>query len=132
MIRAHVLATLSKLRDGGVTAYDTDEVPDLPETPYVVVYADSGPETGRRLNARSSTRTWRVATKHVGSTADEARWAAEYVETALLDQRITVTGWSCSPCWRESSKDVTEDPDGGVLYVGVDVWRFASTRRSAA
>lgn len=124
MIRAH--ATGVKALVTGVTVY-TSRAPDGATTPYVVLHPDQGRGEPTSLQGDSDWRPWRYYTTCVGSTPEQAQWAAEKVEAGLLDVRPTVTGRSCTPIRKESSVPVTRDEDAPTpVFMARDVWVFSS------
>jgi hypothetical protein len=131
-VRAEAAAVLTRLRtDPNLTVYDTDEIPPLPTTPYVVVLP-SRREGGyyRRLADWSDTKGYRVVTIVAGGTADEARWAEEHVEARLEGVRLTVAGTACSAVHYESSGGVVLDAEQEGIYSGSTTWTFVSTQQS--
>ncbi|MDQ3484630.1 MAG: hypothetical protein M3445_04355 [Actinomycetota bacterium] len=110
----------------GAQAYDVDDVPDRPVTPYVVLSTDLGLGGAYRNSGDRGRTRWRIVALLVGSTADEARHAAERVATALDGRRVWVVGHDCSPVRDESSRPVAPDYDKPDLFSGTSVWTFTT------
>ncbi len=125
-IRAHADAVVTQVASSGVTTYDTDQVPDRPATPYVVLSTDLGLGGAYRNSGDRGRTRWRITALLVGSTAREARWAAERVQTALAGRRVPVSSHDCSPVRSESSRPVAQDYDHPELFSGTSVWTFTT------
>ena len=126
MIRTHVAAVKAALQAAGLTAHD-GEVPAGASLPYVVLYADQGQASSTRFDAASDRRAFRVQTTSVGGTVEQARWAAEKVQAALLDARLTIPGRATWPLRQETSRPIARDDDvTPPLFYAVDVWRLDS------
>ncbi len=133
MIRAHVKAVRDALTAvPNLNAYDA-QAPNTAQTPFVVLFSDDGPEGQPMFDGRRINRTWTVATQHFGGTPDEARWAAEKVETALMGKRLTVANRACTATHRLTTQTMQRDDsvDPPVFFT-VTVWRFASVATATA
>lgn len=90
--------------------------------PYAVFSAafGRGDEDGYTLDSTHGPRWLRVVVQAFGRTADSALTTAERVVDALLDQRLAVTGYDCTPLRIELDPQVVRDPDdNGVVGVTV-------------
>lgn len=127
MIRAHVAAVAARLASAApaLTVYDSSDVPASPTTPYLVLRADSGRRDRPGMVPTSSTLVVTLWLTAVGADRDEVRWVTEQALGALIDQRLTVTGRSCSPIEHLDSQAAQRDDDTTPpLWYGVDVVRF--------
>ena len=127
------LAAFTALLTGdGLTVYD-GQVPDSPGTQYVLIYAyfetpdglvaaDAVPLTGASVELDP-----RMYCHCVGSTPQSARATAARVRAAVLDQVLTVAGWTCSPVrYREGQPPRRDEEIPGVpVHDQTDVygWR---------
>lgn len=110
-----------------LTVIDGD-VPVGQEPPYIVVYTAGGPDEGDNLGLRSNEATVRAYCHSVGETAAAARIIAGQAAATIVDQRLTVTGWSCGPIKRELSNPPERDESTGVVVMDqVDVYRWRMT-----
>jgi hypothetical protein len=127
MIRAHVTAVVGLLDAvANLTVYD-GEVPNTPTLPYVVVFSDQGPATRTGFEAVSDRRDFTFQTSAVGSTPEQARWAAEKTSAALLDVTPTVASRTCWPITHLGSQPTRPDLDvDPPVYLAVDQWRLPS------
>lgn len=98
------------------------------EPPYIVVYTAGGPDEGDNLGRRSNEATVRAYCHSVGETAAAARIIAGQAAATIVDQRLTVAGWSCGPIKRELSNPPERDESTGVVVMDqVDVYRWRMT-----
>lgn len=131
MSRAHVDASLSALRgDPALTVYDA-AVPDLPDVvpdlPYVVLYADLGTLSVEDLRGRHTRLDVTLQTTAVGSTREQAQWAAQRARDRLVDQVLIVAGWDSYPVEHEGSQPVRRDDDvDPPMMYAVDTYRWVS------
>jgi hypothetical protein len=125
VIRAHHRAVLTLLGDA-VTVYVSRAANDA-TMPYVVLHPDQGQADTTSYEGRSDWRSWRYTTTCVGSTPEQAGWAAERVEANLLDIRPAVAGRTCTPIRKEAPIPVDRDEDvQPPVYIARDVWVFSS------
>lgn len=125
----------------GVTVLDYDDAQDLQngdEVDFGGVVLDTLPPIhvlvslsrrfggNPRVSAHKTVSGWRLTTTAVGTTVDEARWAAEKV-ARLEFARITATGYDLSPLMFEVEN--APEPDDG-FYSGATSWTFTSTSTS--
>lgn len=75
-----------------------------------------------RLSARHSRSGWRVSTRYVGRTVDEAAWAALRTAQALDDMRLFIGTHTSTPIHHESTQSIK--PDGARLS-GSSSWTYA-------
>lgn len=123
MLRQVADAVISALEAEGVVAFDTGKVPKLPPPVYTVVSLSGSPDN-YRLSSQHGQRRFRLLTMHVGTTAKEARWAAEHVSAALQDELLELDGLRSTRLRNESSTPVAADYDNPALFTGVDTWTF--------
>lgn len=110
-----------------VTVY-VSRAPSGAELPYVVLHPDQGRALPSNLAGDSTWRPWRYQTTAVGSTPEQAQWAAEKAEAGLLDRTPTVSGRSCTPVRKEVSVPIARDEDvQPPVFIARDVWVFTST-----
>jgi len=105
------------------------DVPVGQEPPYVNVYIVGGPDAGDNLGFRSDEATVRAYCHSVGETAAAARIIAGQGASTLIDERLTIAGWSCGPIRRELSIPPERDESTGVPVmdqVDVYVWRMTA------
>lgn len=126
-MRATLDAFRATIKAQGVTVYAAGEVPNSPTYPYVVTFASTPTPSDRSQAAKSGSMRWRVATLMAAASEGSAFWVAEKLEAALLDQRLTVAGKSCSPISRESGAPIRPDRDAENVLTGTDVWTFVTT-----
>jgi hypothetical protein len=130
-----VQARFAALNTGGrvVHAYDSDEIPPLPEMPYVVLNIERRQgfdAPSRRMTFDSDMRGWRVVCQVVGATADEARWMEEVVELALERYRLPVTE-DVSVMRYDGGSPVARDTNVEDLYSGASTWTYVSVSQQA-
>ncbi len=65
---------------------------------------------------------WRVTTRYVGRTVDEARWAAMKITDALDGARLTVDDYVSTPVQHESTTAIELDEG---RFAGLTVWTYA-------
>jgi hypothetical protein len=68
-----------------------------PQVPYVVAHAGIATRSAPQLSGIRSHRDLEVQIIAVGQTPDQARWAAEAVDTALVGWIPTIAGMVCWP-----------------------------------
>lgn len=113
--------------NANLTVVDGDVAVDQ-QPPYVVVYTAGGPDEGDNLGLYSNEATVRAYVHAVGETAAAARIVAGQAAATIIDQRLTVTGWSCGPIKRELSNPPERDESTGVVVMDqVDVYRWRMT-----
>lgn len=127
-MRGHANAVLSLLSaDTALRVYD-GQVPNNPVLPYVVLYIDSGTRSTESLEGDADTADFSMQTTSVGSTREQAQWAAERAMGALLDVRPSVAGWACGRIRHVGSQPTRRDDDvDPPLMYATDQWRFLST-----
>lgn len=91
--------------------------------PYVVYYTTPGFPTNPRLGGSVGQRAREVQVSFVGSTREQAMWAAAKAEGALDQARVTVNGRSLLIRRTDDNPFVRRDdmwtrPDGGPLFFG--------------
>lgn len=99
-----------------LTVIDGD-VPRGQVPPYVVVYLAGAPKEGNNLNRRSDEAKPRAYVHSVGMTAAAARIVAGQVASTIVDQRLTIAGWSCGPIRNELTNPPERDESTGVAVM---------------
>lgn len=125
-VAAALLALLGT--NANLTVVDGDVDVDQ-QPPYVVVYVVGAPREGDNLNARSNWATPRAYLHSVGMTPAAARIVAGQAASTIVDQRLTVAGWSCGPIKNELSNPPERDESTGVAVmdqVDVYVWHMTA------
>lgn len=127
MSREHANAVLALAQAvPNINVYDT-QAPAKPSLPYAVLRFDSGVRDRTAITAASNMVTTTVTCTAVGVDRGQSQGVAERVADALIDQRPTVSGRTCSPVEhldsRPSQMDSAVNPP---LFYAVDVFRFIS------
>ena len=111
--------------------YQPGEVPNLPTTPYVVIYVErrgtQSFQDRNRVSDQTALVPWRITTLHVGKTAHEAQWMSDKVTERLTDVRVTIDDAETTPIHHESSEPVEADLGVENLFVGASYWTCVST-----
>lgn len=106
--------------------HQVGSVPPGPATPYLVLSVSSGSAENYRMSADHGSRSYRIVAQAVGADADEVSFAVTKLDLALLDKRLTVAGFDCSPCQPEVSSPVIRDPDGGGFLTCTLTYTFTA------
>lgn len=86
--------------------------------PYGVYSAALGRADAYTLDVSHGLRHGRVIVQTFGRTADSALSLMDEITEALLDQRLTIPGRTCTPLAIELDPSVVRDPDdNGVIGV---------------
>lgn len=121
--RAHAAVVVEAL-DGPLgqwQAFDVDELPaDLPPI-YVEVYVSRRFGAPLRPCGARQGSAWRLRTRAVGRTVDEARAARHAVAGRLDDQRLVIGGVETKPVRFEAEDPIGWD-DG--RYSGSTTWTY--------
>lgn len=132
--RTLVDAGLGLLRaDRGLVVYPDAEgvVPAAPEPPYVVVHSyveRPAADESHGLDGRSSAATVRWYCHAVGATEPASLAVAMRVRAALLDQRVTVPGWSTGLIRQEAAQPPGRDEAASTpVYTAAVVYVLAAT-----
>jgi hypothetical protein len=126
-MRPTLAAFRAALTAQGVTVYAAGKVPASPSYPYLVTFASTPTPADYSHAATSAAKQWRIATMYVATSEDSGLWLAEKAEAALLDQRLTIAGLSCSRIKRQPGPPFRRDPDAEGVVVATDVWSFVTT-----
>ncbi len=120
--RAHVAAWKTALDTplGQWAAYDYSEVPAPLPSIYVALTVNRRFGGEPRNTGRRPRTGWRLTTREVGRTEDEARWARNKV--ASLNETINATLGS-SLLTFETQTDIEKDGD---RYSGLTIWTYAT------
>lgn len=110
MIRAQATAILTALTLPNLTVWDTI-VPGSPTFPYVVFFSGQPSEDSDRASGFASTADHEFQTTVVGTDAQQVRLLSEWVRTALLDVRMSVTGRTVTGIKLLSSTQPRPDDD---------------------
>ena len=102
--------------NANLTVIDGD-VPTGQEPPYVVVYLVGAPKEGDNLNRRSDEARPRAYIHSVGMTPAAARIIAGQVASTIVDERLTIPGWSCGPIKNELSNPAERDESTGTVVM---------------
>lgn len=111
-----------------LTVIDGD-VPVDQKPPYLVVYVSGAPREGDNLNRQSNEAAPRAYLHAVGMTAASARIVAGQAASTIVDERLTVAGWSCGPIKNELSNPPQRDTSTRVTVmdqVDTYVWRMTA------
>ena len=107
-------------------SYLPGEVGDSPATPYGIVSVSTGMGTAYRLTADHGALSMRIVVQSIGRDAEEVGFAVEKADAAFLDQRLSVSGYDCTPALAEASSQIIRDPDGGVLLSVTQTYTFTA------
>jgi len=121
--RAHATAWRQTLDVplGSWSAYDYDDVPSEAPQIHVLVTVSRRFGGDARNCGRRPIKGWRLTTREVGKTVDEARWAREKVQAALEEQRNATLGTSLLEM--ESQTEIEADED---MFSGLTVWTYTT------
>ncbi|ETK36128.1 hypothetical protein [Microbispora sp. ATCC PTA-5024] len=112
-----ILALLQAQLGDGVGVYWAGAPRPTPDTPYVVVYPDSGVESQlHRSLTNVAPNELRFQITAVGESAQQAAWAADHAAAAVLGTTVTVPGRRVWPTVREGSQPVQRDDDSTGLW----------------
>lgn len=123
--RSHAVAIREAITAhlGPWEAFDIDDLPKNLPTIYVETHLSR--RTGAPLRATSTTeRTgWRLLTRVVAKTVDEARWARMRVSEAIEQQRLAITDvGSTTRIQVEAEEPIALDDK---RYSGATTWTYA-------
>lgn len=121
--RSHASAWRTALDSqlGDWSAYDYDDVPETLPSIYVLITVERRYGGDPRLCGRKALKGWRMTTRAVGRTVDEARWARERV-AALEYSRVAISG--ASPLEFEDETTIEADAD---RFSGLTTWTYSTT-----
>lgn len=93
------------------------------EPPFAVFYFDSGRKSAfERTVLNNAPRDLRYQTTCVGSTPEQARWAADKVGAALYGGVPSVSGRLVWPVIEESSQPIRRDDESLTSYLATSQW----------
>lgn len=120
--RAHATAWKTALDAplGQWAAYDYSEVPAVLPSIYVALTVSRRYGGEPRYSGQRPITGWRLTTREVGRTEDEARWAREKVAT-LNETRNATLGSSLLTF--ETQTEIEKDGDA---YSGLTVWTYST------
>lgn len=112
----HTSAVLALLQAvAGLNVYDA-EVPKTPPLdtdarvhPYAVLYAGTATNARSNLAASSTSYQWPFQVTVVGGDRQRCSWAAWKVTGALVDQRLTVAGFTTGRIIHEPGPGILRD-----------------------
>jgi hypothetical protein len=110
--------------------YAMNSVPASPSYPYGSYSATFGRGDAYTLDVSHGLRWGRVTVQTFGRTADSALSRMDEVVAALLDQRLTITGYSGGPLVLELDPAVTRDPDDNGVVGVTATFTFTATKES--
>jgi len=123
--RAHTTA-VKALIDAAVTCH-VGESPNDAGPPYVLLYPDSGHGMATGMDLDADHYRYEFQTTAVGTTVEQAQWAADKVRGAVEDVRPTVAGFTTGKVRHVSSQPAKRDNDvDPAVFYAVDVWEFRS------
>jgi hypothetical protein len=88
---------------------------------YVLISLSRSPSAAARLTGATRDSGWRLTTRAVGRTLDQARWARAATYTAVQFKRLP--GFNSSPARLESEERIV--PGGGMFWGDTD-WLYAA------
>lgn len=128
--RSALMALLNGGAKPAAIAIYNEKVPTAAVPPYVRVYFSANRPPGAEGNAldgTSKTLTFRAICHCVGGNDTAALTVAQWVETALLDIRPTVTGRSSGLIRQDAALDPAPDESTGTLVVdAVQTYRLTT------
>lgn len=131
-LRAHAAAVSTLLGTASGLVVHDGEIPLEPASRYVVFYLSTsqGVDRSRRLSTDYPKLRFLLSTLCVGATPNEVRWVIEKVHTALIGNRLAVTGRTCDPFTPPSTPGQVRPDDSTAppAWVATDVWAFNSSR----
>lgn len=118
---AFLTAAIAKMSAGRSPApriYKTNAVPASPTFPYSVVSVVGDQAGNYTLDARHSTRDYRITVQSFGRDVDGALAYDTAAIDRLLDESLTVAGFDCGPIRLQVGSAIVRDPDdNGVVGV---------------
>lgn len=128
MAADHPSAVLAALQANPNLTALAGPVPKGTAPPYVAVYVYIPYESRERINNTVTDHTDVIAITHsVAASAAGVAIVRKNVRTALLDQRMTVTGAQCSPVSHEVGLPADWDTSSGVTVMdAVDEWDYTA------
>lgn len=131
MIRAHARAVETLLSTATNLVWYDGAAPSTASGPYAIYFlaTPAGVSQSRRVSADMPKAQFNLAVMYVGDTPDEMRWVAEKVRTAVIRNRLTVTGRTCDPFLPPATSSTPRKDDSAlpVAWVSTDVWQFNSS-----
>lgn len=107
---------------GQWSAFDVDDVPEELPPIYAEISVTQRYGAPVRMSGARPVKGWRLVTRVVGTTVDEARKARDAIAGAVEDKRLLIAGTWTSPV-RFETEDVIGDDDG--RYSGATTWTYA-------
>lgn len=116
MSAAFTTAVLAQVEPAIHRVYTYGAVPSSPTYPYLVTSAVLGMADGYTLDRRHGLRHGRIVAQAFGRTLAAASDIAEKAVERLVDRRLSVPGWECTPNEIEIDPALVADPDDdGVI-----------------
>lgn len=129
MIQLHLDAILDRLRaHPDLAAIVHDEEVTEASGNYVVVYTNTGRDTGYRFSGPSMVTEYTYTVHSVGASRRSAIWVAERVRAQLVNWIPTVPGRQCGRLQHPVSRPIAVDRDGErPLWFAVDQFDLTSS-----
>jgi hypothetical protein len=108
--------------------YPLNGVPANPAYPYGVYSAALGRGDAYTLDVSHGLRWGRVTVQTFGRTADAALDHMDKVIAAVLDKRLSITGYGSGPLVSELDPAVTRDPDDTGVVGVTAAFTFTATK----
>lgn len=113
----------------GVTRlYNQNAVPASPAYPYQTIAVTPDRTDVYTLEATHSIRTYRIVLQSASRTIAGALDVDEIATLALLDKRLVVDGYDCTPCRIELGSAMNRDPDDNGVLVVTTTLTFTATK----
>lgn len=115
-VLALLRAALTNVHDGHVKDSDGVEKTISAPLPYAIYYGKSTNPINPRVGGSGSNRSNDVRVTCVGSTREQADWAADIAEGALHEARVIGRQMRLDERTRPVRDDTWTRPDGGPLF----------------
>jgi hypothetical protein len=110
--------------------YADNAVPSAPTYPYQTVAVTSDRALAYTLDANHGVRSYRVVVRSMGRSMTSASDLDERAITALLDNRLSATGYACDPCRLELGSALVRDSDDEGVLVITTTLTFNATKEA--
>lgn len=107
--------------------YKPRKVPANPITPYIVMYGDAGRGAVAMNDGTAAAGAHRLMPMAVGATTDEVDRATDALARGLVEYRLPVAGFDCTPLWPESSGGYVDGTDAVELITQTLFLTFHAT-----
>lgn len=130
-VRAHFDAARAAIAGAntqlGEDTYDFGEVPGqddndgtLPRI-YALLQVERIYLPSTHGGRRATRSSWRVSTRYVAPTVDEAAWALKHISAALDSKRLVIEGFTSTPLQHDVTDAIARD---GGLRSGLTAWTY--------